>query len=826
MPKSQHVSYAPLHKARKITFKDIPVCQYKKTIKEEVEAGNYTKEDLLGIYEDMLSIREFETMLQTIKKEANYNNKNFTYPGPSHLAIGEEATAVGQAYLLNENDFIFGTHRSHHEVIAKGMSAIKKLSDEKLLEIMKEVQGGRLYELVKKYTKTTTVKALAKEFFLYGLMAELFAKDNGFSRGLGGSMHAFFLPFGIFPNNAIVGGSAPVGTGVALFKKVNKKEGIIVANAGDGAAARGPVYESMNFANMDQMRELWPEGHNGGLPIIYNFNNNSYGMGGQTRGETMAYGDLARLGAMAENGMNAERVDGWNPLALIECYGRKIEEIKKGNGPVLLDVVTYRLSGHSTSDVMTYRTKEELEEWAAHDPIKVFPEDLVKAKVGITNEDIEAVQKLAAERNRAMFELASDLEISPYTDFEKNPDFIENLMFSNEKVEKMLDEKPEVLMENKEENPRVIQIKNKARYAFDEKGKPYSKAKVYNIRDGIFEAIFDKYYTDPTLVSYGEDVRDWNGAFSVYRGLTEAIPYHRLFNSPIAESAIVGTAVGYGMAGGRVIVELMYADFIGCAGDEIFNQLAKWQAMSAGGLKMPVVLRVSVGSKYGAQHSQDWTALCNHIPGLKVVFPCTPYDSKGLMNSALMGTDPVVFFESQRIYDKGEEFHKEGVPEGYYEIPFGEPDIKKEGKDITILTIGATLYRALDAAKILEEKYGISAEIIDARSVCPFNYEPVIESVKKTGKILLASDAVSRGSVLNDMARNITDLAFDYLDAPPAIVGSENWITPAFEYDKEFFPQPEWILDAINEKLIPLKDHVSIKNYTPLEQIRKAKKGV
>ena len=196
------------------------------------------------------------------------------------------------------------------------------------------------------------------------------------------------------------------------------------------------------------------------------------------------------------------------------------------------------------------------------------------------------------------------------------------------------------------------------------------------------------------------------------------------------------------------------------------------------------------------------------------------------MNAALMGTDPVVFFESQRIYDKGEEFHKGGVPEDYYEIEIGEPDIKKEGKDLTILTIGSTIYRALEAAKILEEKHGISCEVIDARSVVPFNYEKVIESVKKTGKILLASDAVDRGSILHDMASNITELAFDYLDCPPAIVASENWITPAFEYDAEFFPQVSWFLDAVNEKLIPLKDHVSTKNYTPAEQIRKAKKGV
>ena len=165
----------------------------------------------------------------------------------------------------------------------------------------------------------------------------------------------------------------------------------------------------------------------------------------------------------------------------------------------------------------------------------------------------------------------------------------------------------------------------------------------------------------------------------------------------------------------------MYCDFMGRAGDEIFNQMAKWQAMSAGQLKLPMVLRVSVGRKYGAQHSQDWTALPAHVPGLKVVYPITPYDAKGMMTTALNGTDPVIFMESQPMYDKGEEFHLEGVPTESYEIPFGEPDIKRQGKDITILTIGPTLYKALKAADILKEQFGLEAEVIDARSVVPFN---------------------------------------------------------------------------------------------------------
>jgi 2-oxoisovalerate dehydrogenase E1 component len=248
--------------------------------------------------------------------------------------------------------------------------------------------------------------------------------------------------------------------------------------------------------------------------------------------------------------------------------------------------------------------------------------------------------------------------------------------------------------------------------------------------------------------------------------------------------------------------------------------------MSGNILKMPIVLRISVGSKYGAQHSQDWTSLCAHIPGLKVCFPATPYDAKGLMNAALQGTDPVIFFESQRIYDIGEQFHQGGVPEGYYEIPLGEPDIKRPGKDITILTIGATLYRALEAADILQEQYGISAEVIDARSIVPFNYDLVIESVKKTGRILLSSDASSRGSIINDMARNISELAFDYLDAPPVVVGSRNWITPAHELEDAFFPQAGWMLDAIHEKIQPLKNYIPKQNFSNSQQILRNKQGV
>ena len=822
MPKSQFIDPNFIRKSGTIHFEDIPVNQYNKTIADEKK--NFKKGELVTMFEDIATLREFESMIYSIKVQGEYNGFKHSYPGPAHLSMGQEAAAVGQAFILDKNDITFGSHRSHSEVLARGLSSIHKLSDEELMKIMEEFEGGEVLRAVETGNKTGNVKDLATDFLLYGALAEIFARRTGFHRGMGGSMHVFFLPFGIYPNNALVGGSAPIAMGAALYKKCNDKPGIVISNVGDGAMGCGVVYESMNFAAMDQLNQLWEK--KGGLPILFNFFNNGYGMGGQTRGETMAYDFLARMGAgVAPSQLHAERVDGFNPLAVIDAMKRKKEILLKGEGPCLLDVVTYRFGGHSPSDSMSYRTKEEVEAWQQVDPLITFRKGLVDAKIE-KDAKFDTILADVKERLFKICKMAADPELSPYHDFKKDPYYVENLMFSNGSVESMDPaRKPDVKMPMAE-NPRVQQIAGKSRFAFDKDGKPVSKIKAYNIRDGIFEAIIDRYYKDATLVSYGEDVRDWGGAFAVYRGLTEALPYHRLFNSPISEAAIVSSAVGYGLCGGRAIVELMYADFMGRAGDEIFNQLAKWQAMSSGILKMPVTLRVSVGSKYGAQHSQDWVAFPAHVPGLKVVFPVTPYDAKGLMNSALNGTDPVVFFESQRIYDKGEEFHEGGVPEGYYEIPIGEPDIKRKGSDVTILTIGATLYRALDAAKTLSEKYGVEAEVIDARSIVPFNYEKVVESVKKTGKILLASDACARGSILNDMAEKISELCFDYLDAPVVVVGARNWITPPYEFDAEFFPQASWILDNINDKIMKLDGYVSETDTSDAEMLRRAKKGV
>jgi 2-oxoisovalerate dehydrogenase E1 component len=824
MPKSQLIDPQECRKAGFVKFEPIPCNQYKKTVRDEVK--HYGADNLVRIQHDMELIRCFENSINEIKLRGNFKGVEYNHRGPAHLSIGQESAAVGQAYHLSPDDHIFGSHRSHGEILAKGMSAIAKLDDQTLMSIMSGYLNGSILKVVEKDPSGSSVKDLALDFLVYGAFSEIFGRQTGFQMGMGGSMHAFFLPFGIYPNNAIVGGSGTISVGAAIFKHINQRKGAVICNIGDASIGCGPVWEGLCLATMDQFKELWPKPYRHGLPLILNFFNNFYGMGGQPVGETMGFKVLARLGAgLNPEQMHAERVDGFNPLAVIDAIGRKKAILEKGDGPVLLDTITYRYSGHSPSDASSYREKSEIEMWQKIDPLVTFAQGLVEAGVC----DQKKVEQLKEQVENVIFKAykkAIDLVISPRAELKGPGTLLEKTMFSNTKVESMdPSRKPETLIPLAE-NPRVKQLATRSRSAFDASGAKLSSSRCVGIRDALFEAIIDRFYTDPTLVAYGEENRDWGGAFAVYRGLTEALPYNRLFNSPISEAAIIGSSVGYALEGGRALVELMYSDFIGRAGDEMFNQLAKWQSMSAGLLKMPVVVRVSVGSKYGAQHSQDWTSLCAHIPGLKVVFPATPYDAKGMMYTALTGTDPVIFFESQRIYGQAEEFVAGGVPTGRYEIPFGEPAVRKTGKDLTILSIGATLYRAMQAAKMLEEKYGLSVEVIDARSIVPFNYEKVIESVKKTRKILLTSDACERGSALQTMAAKITQFAFDELDAPPVVLGARNWITPADEVEDAFFPYVSDMLDAIHTHILPLKGYTVARDCSTAELMRRSTLGI
>jgi Pyruvate/2-oxoglutarate dehydrogenase complex, dehydrogenase (E1) component, eukaryotic type, beta subunit len=821
MPKELFIDPEESRKKGKITFQNIPLNQYGKRMKDVKD--EFTKEELVDIFSDMLVIREFEKMIEVLRQDGNYCGIAYDYSGPAHLGIGQESTAVGQAVALDNDDIIFGHHRSHGELIARGFRAIRTLNEERVQEVMQEYSDGVQYRIISDEFDLD-VQETAKRFYIYGIMCEIFGKKNGFAQGLGNSIHAFFLPFGFYPNNAIVGGSAPIAAGAALFKKIRKQKGIVIANAGDASLGCGPVWESLNFASMGQFKTLWDDGYKGGLPILFNFVNNWYGMGGQTHGETMGFDYLARVGAgINPDQMHAERVDGYNVFAVIDATRRKKELLLAGKGPALLDTITYRFSGHSPTDANSARSQEEILAWQKYDALTDYEAQLLENKV-LSKADVDQLKNYAHEMILSIYKITIDPVRSPRMDLVAEPDSIEKFMYSNQRIPKLADDKPEVLAP-KEENPRLQRIKKKSRTGRKD-GKVLPSSAVVQFRDAVFEAVLDKFYEDPTLVSFGEDLRVWGSAFGIYKDLDKSIPYHRLFNSPISEATIVSASIGYAMMGGRALPEIMYFDFMGRAGDDVLNQLSKWQSMSAGQLRMPIVLRMGVGEKYGAQHSQDWSSICAHVPGLKIVFPTSPYDAKGLMNTALAGTDPVIFLECQALCGIGELFHEEGVPEGYYEIPIGEPDIKKRGSDLTILTIGRTLYRALDAAKMFEEQYGVSVEVIDARTIVPFNFEPVFESVKKTGKVILASDACQKGSILNDYAQNITSALFDYLDAPPVVIGARNWISPVAEIADHFFPQKEWFLDAYHQKIKPLKGYQPKATFNTTEAIRRSRLGV
>ncbi len=837
MPKSLLIDPAEARQRGTLTAPAIPLNAYVPDPK--AEAVKYGRSHLVRMYRDMALIREFETMLDRIKKEGTYEGIAYNHKGPAHLSIGQEAAAVGQAYHLNTDDFIFGSHRSHGEIIAKSLSAIAKMREVDVQRVMEGYMAGAVLRVVERFGQQGSERSnrsdpyddgehgLAIDFVLYGTLAEIFGRAAGFNKGLGGSMHAFFPPFGVMPNNAIVGGSADIAAGAALFKRINCRPGIVIANIGDASMGCGPVWEAMNFAAMDQFHTLWAKEIGGHPPILFNFMNNFYGMGGQPKGETMGFEVLARAGLGVNlHAMHAERVDGYNPLAVADAIERKRAVLEAGEGPALLDVVTYRYSGHSPSDASSYRDVNEVKLWQQQDALLGYRAYLVENGHADANE-IDAIHDDAKRRMCRVLEAAASLDVSPRLSV--RGDEIGGMMFSSPSEEPTPNpsqregRRAETLIAIEES--RLKQTREKFRFAFDAEGKPNPKLKTLTYAEALFEAMIHRFFEDPTMVAYGEENRDWGGAFGVYRGLTECLPYHRLFNSPISEAAIVGTAVGYALCGGRVVAELMYCDFMGRAGDEIFNQMAKWQAMSGGTLTLPMVLRVSVGSKYGAQHSQDWSSICAHIPGLQVFFPATPFDAKGMLNLALRGTNPVVFFESQRLYAEPEKLTAGGVPIEYYEVPLGEPAIRRAGDDITLITIGSTLYVAMDAATELQ-KMGISAEVIDLRFLNPLNYAPLLASLRKTGKCVISSDACERGSFAHTVASNLTQLAFDALDGPIAVVGARNWITPPAEMEETFFPQKEWILDAIHERILPLPNHTVTTLQTDDELLRRNRLGV
>jgi 2-oxoisovalerate dehydrogenase E1 component len=509
------------------------------------------------------------------------------------------------------------------------------------------------------------------------------------------------------------------------------------------------------------------------VPTIFLIINNQYGMTGQQRGETSSIDYLARRAAgFCQHSMHAEVVNGMDPLAVRDAIARAAQTVRQGHGPVMREAITYRFHGHSLSDPRNeYRTRDEEEAWRAIDPLITFPKALIEAGV-CSQEDIDKMQANAEERHARAAVRAAETP-------EPHPDDVARFLFSDG-------------FENDvpEENTKVEHVGDKPEIKRDARGN-------ITFKDAIKEALYEEMNRDNRVIIYGEDVADYGGAFKVTKGLLETFGRDRIFNTSISEAGIIGTAVGAAMTNMRPVVELMYSDFEFQAGDQIYNQAAKWSYMSGGQTSVPMVVRTSTGAGkgYGGQHSQSVESHSTHTPGLKVVVPSTPYDAKGLLKTAIRDHNPVMFVESQALYND-----KAVVPEEEYLIPFGEADIKRKGKDVTIVAWGFMVRQALDAAGQLAEKHGLEAEVIDPRTLIPLDIDTILRSVKKTGRLIVTSQSCTTGSYTGEICSQVQRRAFDYLDAPIVRVGAVDAVSPqSYVLETAYLPNAAKVLAAAEE---------------------------
>lgn len=763
-----------------LKLKPIPVCSYQKSIDEEIKESNLTREEALELLEQMYMIRELEDMLVQIKAGLYKPLQKFSYTGPTHLSIGQEATAAGSISAIGINDYITSSHRGHGDAMAKGYNMIKSMDDGNLLKFL-ETREEYLEAIGENYSSSDSREVLEEKALMlhtYRMISELFGKAHGYCRGVGGGMHIADFEMGHLGANAIVGGHVPIAVGAAMSVRYKKQDSLVLCLAGDGAFSNGVVLESLNIAAMAQFKNGLMS-RKFGVPIIFGIVNNQYAMSGQSAGEITGVDFLAARAAGFDNDlMHAEVVDGMDVLASRDAVKRAKEIIKKGKGPVLIEFMTYRYKGHSLSDPLTYRDRDELAQWRARDAIATFEEKLKEAKFPkdqggkITPEDIKALNKKVYDRNSVMARYAAG------ADFPEDSSMLTHL-FSL---------KTEDGVPKEFSNPKPLSLIPK--YKRNGNGQ-------INTRFAIREAIIEEMARDSRVITFGEDIADYGGAFGVTNDLLKTFGRDRVFNMSISEAGMVGAAVGMAMTGLKPIVEIMYNDFIMQALDQIGNQAAKWSYMSGGQISVPMVLRTTIGGGkgYAGQHSQSLEALVTHIPGLKVVAPASPYDFKGLLKSAIRDDNPVIFFEHQLIYNS-----LGVVPEEEYIIPLGKASVVREGTDITIVCWSYMVEQSLNAAKILEED-GISAEVIDIRTLVPLDIDTIAASVKKTNQVVVTAQEVAQSGFMSEIITQIQEVAFDWLDGPIQRLGAPNGIPPSAQnLEKLFLPDAEKLVRVIKEK--------------------------
>ena len=730
------------------------------TLAGEIAAGAVTGPEALDLLDDMLSIREMEEMIVRLRGGGYEPLPGYDYRGPTHVSIGQEASPVGACTALRADDSVTSSHRGHGDAIAKGFAAIRTMSDDQLRARVPGTAATDRAELLE----------AALEEHVYRVIAELFGKDEGYGRGRGGGMHIGDFSTGNLGANAIVGGSVPIATGAAMAHRYEQNDKAVCCFAGDGAYANGVVLESLNWAAQAQWTNHLAADRAHGLPIIFFIQNNHYGMTHHSDDEVMGMPHLARRAAgFASNNMHAETINGMDVLAVRDAVRRAAAICREGNGPVLIEASTYRYYGHSLSDPRNeYRTRDEEAAWRAIDAIENLKGQLIAAGVA-DSAGVAAVEQRVRDRNaRAAVRASQATDPTP----ESSLDFL------------YTDGTSDIVPEDAS-HPVIY-----ARAPVSKAGPDGS----ITYRDALREALAEEMTRDGRVILYGEDVAEYGGAFKLTKGLLETFGRERVFNTPISEAAICGTAVGAAIVGLRPVVELMYMDFALMASDQIANQAAKWHFMSGAQVGVPLVVRASVGAGkgYGGQHSQSLESLFTHLPGIWVVYPSTAADAKGLLKSAIRTNNPVLFVESQSLYPT------KGIVNGPDHVePIGVAKVVREGSDVTLVGWGPAMLDALAAAERLAAEDGLAAEVIDLRSLVPLDLDTVLASVRKTGRCVVASQAILSGSFVNEIAARIGFDAFDYLDAPVARIGAKPGISPQAEgLEKAFLPNADDIYRA------------------------------
>ncbi len=581
------------------------------------------------------------------------------------------------------------------------------------------------------------------------MMAEVLGKSGGYCKGKGGSMHIADVAHGNLGATGIVGGNLPVAVGAALAQKQKNSGQVVLCFFGDGASNTGNFHEALNMAS------IWK------LPVVFVVENNLYGMSVPWR-EVSALPDVASRAAAY--GFPGIIVDGMDVLAVRGAVAEAVARARRGEGPSLVEAKTYRWFGHSHSDPRVYRTREEEAAWKARDPIHRTRDDLMAA--GLMTE--EAFEQMKREVDAKLAAALAFAQTSP----EPKPEEVDTDVFAPAHT-------------TPADCAAEAQLRQRLR------AEP--PARVITYAQAIQEALREEMLRDGRVFIMGEDVGLYGGAYGATRDLFKEFGPWRVLDTPISEAAIGGAAVGAAMAGQRPVAEIMYVDFTPLAMDQIANQGAKNRYMFGGRTSVPMVVRTEggAGRAIAAHHSQSLEALWTHFPGIYVVMPATPYDAKGLLKAAIRDDNPVMFIEHKMLYKE-----KGPVPEGDYVIPLGVADVKRIGKDVTIVTYSRMVLLALEAANRLALE-GIDVEVVDLRTLKPLDIDTVVTSVKKTGRFVGVTEAYENTSFINEVMAQVNEAAFDWLDAPMVRVAAANVPVPRAEILEDIaIPNVERIMAA------------------------------